>query len=131
MWPQVRDSRVLATLLVALIALTWLALLVWGRSPYGRFLSHEEVGQVDGVGDQYVAIVALFVAGWTLMTVAMMLPTSLPLVALFHSFVRKRPKQMQLVILLIAGYLSVWTLLETAACTKSWSESAGWRGTPG
>ena len=110
MWPQVRDSRVLATLLVALIALTWLALLVWGRSPYGRFLSHEEVGQVDGVGDQYVAIVALFVAGWTLMTVAMMLPTSLPLVALFHSFVRKRPKQMQLVILLIAGYLSVWTL---------------------
>lgn len=114
MWPRVSDSRVFTTLLVALVGLTWVALWVWGHSPYGRFLSHEEVGQVEGLGDRYVAIVALFVAAWTLMTVAMMLPTSLPLVALFHSFVRTRPDQLRLVALLVLGYLAVWTLFGAA-----------------
>jgi predicted metal-binding membrane protein len=95
---------------MGLIGLTWLSLWAWGSSPYARFLSHEEVGGAEGVGGGYVTVVALFVAAWTLMTIAMMLPTSLPLVALFHSFVRKRPSQVRLVILLIAGYLVVWTL---------------------
>jgi predicted metal-binding membrane protein len=110
MWPRVSDRRAFTALLVALIALAWLSLWAWGRSPYGRFLSHEEVGQVQGLGDEYVAVIVLFVAAWTLMTVAMMLPTSLPLVTLFHSFVRKRPNQLRLVALLVAGYLSVWIL---------------------
>jgi predicted metal-binding membrane protein len=110
MWPTVSDRRVFTALLVGLIALMWLSLWAWGSSPYARFLSHEEVGEVEGFGGGYLTVAALFVAAWTLMTVAMMLPTSLPLVALFHSFVRERPTQLQLVVLLIAGYLSVWTL---------------------
>jgi len=68
------------------------------------------LGEVGGFGDQYLVVVGLFVAAWTLMTVAMMLPTSLPLVTLFHAFVRKRPHQLRLVALLVAGYLGVWTL---------------------
>ena len=36
------DGRTYFLLLMAtLIALAWLALAVWGQSPYGRFLSHE------------------------------------------------------------------------------------------
>jgi predicted metal-binding membrane protein len=108
MWPRVSDARVFTTLFVGLIALTWLTLLAWGSSPYARFLSHEELGAVEGSG--YLTVAALFVAAWTVMTIAMMLPTSLPLVALFHSFVRKRPTQPRLVALLIVGYLVVWTL---------------------
>ena len=115
MWPRVSDSRVVATLLIALIGMTWVALLVWGHSPYGRFLSHEEVGEVEGFGGGFVAIVALFVAAWVLMTIAMMLPTSLPLVALFRSFVRRRPNHLRLVLLLIAGYLGVWALFGAVA----------------
>jgi predicted metal-binding membrane protein len=110
MWPRVSNPRVFTTLLVGLIALMWLSLIAWGSSPYARFLSHEEVGEVEGLSGGYAGVVALFVVAWTLMTIAMMLPTSLPLVALFHAFVRRRPTQMQLVVLLIAGYLSVWTL---------------------
>lgn len=98
------------TVMVGLVVLTWASLLAWGSSPYARFLGHEEIGAVDGFGGGYLAVVALFVAAWTLMTIAMMLPTSLPLVALFHSFVRRRPAQLRLVALLIAGYLGVWTL---------------------
>jgi predicted metal-binding membrane protein len=53
----------------------------------------------------------LFVLGWVLMTVATMLPTSLPLVALFGGVVRRRPGRARLLGLLVLGYLSVWTLL--------------------
>jgi predicted metal-binding membrane protein len=114
MWPRVNDRRILLGLLAALVALTWLALWLWGRSPHGRFLSHEEIGHAHG-SDSYVLLIALFVAAWTLMTVAMMLPTSLPLVALFHTFVRTRANQGRLVVLLLAGYLTVWTLFGLVA----------------
>jgi predicted metal-binding membrane protein len=106
----VSDRRPFYALLATLIALMWLSLWAWGRSPYGRFLSHEELGHVHGVGSRYDWIVLLFVAGWTLMITAMMLPTSLPLVALFHSFVRRRPEHLRLVGMVVAGYVAVWTL---------------------
>jgi predicted metal-binding membrane protein len=115
MWPRVRDQRALFGALGGLIALTWLSLWVWGRSPYGRFLSHEELEHVHGIGVQYDSTVLLFVAGWTLMIVAMMLPTSLSLVALFHSFVRKRPNQARLTASLIVGYIAIWATFGFAA----------------
>jgi predicted metal-binding membrane protein len=52
----------------------------------------------------------LFVVGWTLMTVAMMLPTSMPLVTLFRRLTRQRPDRLRLVILLVVGYLGIWVL---------------------
>ena len=109
MWPRVKDQRVFAVVLGGLILLAWLSLWTWQQSPYGRFLSHRENEGVHALGTHYAFLAVVFVAGWTLMTVAMMLPTSLPLVVLFHSFVRSRPRQLQLVSLLIAGYLAVWT----------------------
>ena len=109
MWPTVSDRRPFFAAFAGLIALMWLSLWLWGRSEHGRFLSHEELG-AGAVGESYTVLALLFVAGWTLMTVAMMLPTSLPLVALFHSFVRARPNRVRLTALLVAGYLSVWTL---------------------
>ncbi len=89
MWTAPRDghNRLFVALMVALIALAWLVLWVWGQSPYGRFLSHHSLEAVRGDG----TLVLVFVAGWTLMVVAMMLPTSLPLVALFRTLVRGRP----------------------------------------
>ena len=48
------------------------------------------------------------------MTVAMMLPTSLPLVALFYSFVRARPQRVRLTALLVLGYVGVWTFFGLA-----------------
>ena len=107
MWAAPRDDRRLfAAVLVALIALAWLALWVWGQSPYGRFLSHHSLEAVRG----NAALMLVFVAGWTLMVVAMMLPTSLPLVTLFRTLVRGRPDRARLTALLVGGYLAVWTL---------------------
>src|SRR5947209_4843045 len=115
MWPTVTDRRPFLAVLTGLIALMWVSLWFWGHSPYTRFLSHEELGTVHGVGLRYDSIILLFIAGWTLMIVAMMLPTSLPLVALFHAFVRERPDRARLTVLLIVGYLAVWTLFGVVA----------------
>jgi predicted metal-binding membrane protein len=110
------DRRLFAALLVALIALAWLALWIWGQSPYGRFLSHHNLDAVRG----NVALIPVFVAGWTLMVVAMMLPTSLPLVALFRTLVRGRPDRTRLTVLLIAGYLALWTLFGVVVYCGDW-----------
>ena len=108
MWAAT-DRRLFLALLGPLIVLAWVVLWVWGQSPYGRFLSHEALGEVElTLGWDSIVLVLAFVGGWTLMTVAMMLPTSLPLVTLFHTVVQQRPDRGRLVVLLIAGYLSTW-----------------------
>ena len=105
-WSLSPHDRVFALSLGGLIVLAWIALFVWGLSPYGSFLSHEGLG--DGaITDGYVVL--LFVAGWVLMTVAMMLPTSWPLLMLFNTMTRRRPDHRRLVALVIGGYLGVWT----------------------
>jgi predicted metal-binding membrane protein len=101
------DRRYFLLLLGGLSALAWLTLWFWGQSPYGRFLHHDALQTTD-LSAGVVMLIA--VVGWVVMVIAMMLPTSLPLVALFHRLTRQRPEQMSLVGLLIAGYLSVWTL---------------------
>jgi predicted metal-binding membrane protein len=134
MWGRRHDQRMFTALLAALITLAWLALWGWGQSPYGRFLSHDALRQVER-GDS--ALVLLFVAGWTLMVMAMMLPTSLPLITLFHTLTRRRSDQLRLVGLLIVGYLGVWTLfgmlvhlgdwlLHQALERSTWLEANAW-----
>lgn len=103
-------------LVAALIAMTWLVLGAWRLSPYGGFLSHGALGEIGfAISGEYLALLLVFVAGWTLMTVAMMLPTSLPLITLFRRLTRQRPDPLRLVVLLIAGYLGVWALFGALA----------------
>ena len=111
MWAAYDDRRPFLIVMAALIAITWLALWIWSISPYARFLGHEEIGDLGSAfGGQYLALLGVFVAGWTLMTIAMMLPTSLPLVMLFHRLTRQRSDRLRLVVSLIVGYLGVWVL---------------------
>jgi predicted metal-binding membrane protein len=98
------DRRWYRLSLGALIAAAWAALAAWGASPYVGLLNHA------GAADDGIPIPrsAAFLLGWTLMTVAMMLPSSLPLVNLFRRFVQHRADGAGLLGLLLAGYLSVW-----------------------
>jgi predicted metal-binding membrane protein len=111
------DRKFFSLLMGSLIALAWLALWVWGQSPYGRFLSHEYLGEASP-GESYLLLVS--VAGWILMSAAMMLPTSLPLVKLFHRLVHRHRDRTWLVALLIAGYLGVWTLFGVVIHLGDW-----------
>lgn len=92
-----------------LIALAWIALWMWGRSPYGRYLDHVDLGlaciAADGSGLEQAT---LYVGGYLLMTAAMMLPTTLPLVEIFRRMTRERPDRGVLVAVLLGGYLAVW-----------------------
>jgi predicted metal-binding membrane protein len=115
----VTEQRLFTALVGALVALAWLVLWVWGQSPYGRYLNHGQLGEVSIEGGVLV-LALVFVAGWTLMTVAMMLPSSLPLVTLFRTLVRQRPDRTWLVVLLIAGYLGIWTLFGVMIRIGDW-----------
>jgi predicted metal-binding membrane protein len=115
LWPTVRATKLLVALLAGLIGLAWLSLWLWKASPYGHYLGHQENEHVTGLSGNYAAVVLLFVAGWTLMTIAMMLPTSLPLVATFAAVVRARANRARLVTIVVLGYLAVWTVFAFVA----------------
>jgi predicted metal-binding membrane protein len=102
--------RPFVLLLSGLVGLSWLALAVWGQSPYGRYLNHHSLDQNQGGG----GLMLVFVLGWVVMLVAMMLPTSVPIVVMFHGLTQRRPDSARLVALLLVGYLSVWTLFGLA-----------------
>jgi predicted metal-binding membrane protein len=88
MMVRVENRKLFIGLLATLVALAWLSLWLWGESPYGRFLDHR---QLNAITNQDASLLVFFVVGWTLMVFAMMLPTSLPLIALFHTMTRRRP----------------------------------------
>jgi predicted metal-binding membrane protein len=119
----VSDRRPFTIILVALIILTWVVLWVWWQSPYGRFLYHGELGQIELFhqhGNEHLMLLLFFVVGWILMTIAMMLPTTLPLVTLFQTITSNRSDHTRLVIFLIIGYLSIWTLFGVIAHICVW-----------
>jgi predicted metal-binding membrane protein len=118
-----------------LTAAAWLALLLWDRSPYGRYLHHgnwTEIGFGASLCSALPAIgwalpAALYVGGWLLMTAAMMLPTTVPLLDRFDRLVGQRPDRRKLVALVIAGYLGIWLafgllahLLDAAVHAAAW-----------
>jgi predicted metal-binding membrane protein len=84
----------------------------------------------------------LFVCGWLLMTVAMMLPTSIPLLVIFHSICRARANPLLLTFLAVLGYLASWlgfgilayaasVAIASAAKSLSWIQSRPWTLTAG
>jgi len=104
-----RDRAILVGSLVALALVAWLSLFLWGASPYGQYLHHESIA-----GPLPLEI-SLFTLGWVLMIVAMMLPSSVPLVLVFAGVVGRRPHPGLLVSLLLAGYLAIWSLFGAGA----------------
>jgi len=92
--------------MASVVGVAWCALLIWDRSPYSRYLSHQRLGEIDA-GPLLLPII-LYLIGWTLMTVAMMLPTTLPLLEIFRRLTARRQDRSQLLTLVVAGYLGVW-----------------------
>lgn len=116
----VADRRAFLWLMGSLIALAWIALWIWERSPYGRYLDHDQLGSIDLYPSGIILAAGLYIAGWTLMTVAMMLPTTLPLLEIFRRLTAQRPDHKQLVTLVIVGYLTAWLGFGVAAHLGDW-----------
>src|SRR5262245_61307308 len=129
------DRRAFLGLMISLAGLAWCALWMWDRSPYGRYLKHEPLGGLDA-GSIMLAL-TLYLAGWVLMTVAMMLPTTLPLLEVFRRLTAPRQDRARLLTLVVAGYLGVWLgfgilahgtdwLLHEIVERSSWLEANAW-----
>jgi predicted metal-binding membrane protein len=116
------DRKAFLWSISSLVALTWLILWAWGRSPYGRYLGHGQLGEIarDSGAASLFLPATLYLVGWTLMTVAMMLPTTLPLLEIFRRLTVRRAERSQLLALLIIGYLSVWTGFGVVAHLTDW-----------
>jgi predicted metal-binding membrane protein len=110
------DERLYWLAIGTLIALAWVIAFVLGTSEYARYAGHSTLAEHVHAGASGAhalpgaLAVAAFVGGWTAMTVAMMLPTALPLITLFRVTVGRRPERAGLVARLIGGYLGVWAL---------------------
>lgn len=100
------DRRAFFSLMASLVIVAWCALWIWDRSPYSRYLGHSEIGAIGA--NSLVMPITLYLIGWILMTVAMMLPTALPLLEMFRRLSAQRPDRARLLTLVIAGYLAVW-----------------------
>jgi len=106
-----------------LIALSWLTLAIWTQSPYGRYLDHGEWLQSGFAaslcrvlpGGSVLLPALLYVIGWVVMLVAMMLPTVLPLLAIFAGITAGRADRGWLLTLVILGYLSIWSAFGISA----------------
>lgn len=94
-----RDTLFLPTLL-AIAALAWLALVYWNAAFHGHAAVATRISALSRT--------ATLLSGWALMTVAMMLPASVPLFARFRRVTRR--DGVGLVVALIAGYLLAWLL---------------------
>jgi predicted metal-binding membrane protein len=119
-WPD----AILIGILAVLVLLAWYSLWLWGRSPYGHLLLHGPQ-HLPTMAQNPWLLAGVFIAGWTLMTVAMMLPTSVPLILLFHRIVRDRAGAGWLLLLLVFGYLGVWLVCGVLLQLVNWSLHAG------
>lgn len=107
-WPRVHDTRIVAAVIGSPAAVAWCMLWFGRDSAWGHALLHSQHALRMGISQPVLA--GMFVLSWTLMTVAMMLPTSSPLILLFHRMVAARQPAHWLVVVLVAGYLVVWAL---------------------
>lgn len=115
--------RSFAVMTGGLISLAWVVLYLWGQSPYGRYLDHGGWGDISLAGSfcrvvpggNVVVPILLYAGGWLLMSGAMMLPTTLPLLQRFRLLIAGRSNRLTLLGLLISGYLFVWMAFGIAA----------------
>jgi predicted metal-binding membrane protein len=116
MWRAQSDGRLLALTLAGLCVLAWAALLFSDVTPLGARFDHTRLHDLElRPSATLFASAGLFVGGWSLMTVAMMLPTSLPLVLLFSKITGQRANRTVLIGLLLLGYVAAWTAFGAAA----------------
>ena len=120
-----RDRTVLVAIVATLAATAWLVLWLWDASPYRRYLHHDAP---TGLGTLLELV--LFVVGWLLMIVAMMLPTVIPLLATFRALVGGRNQPGLLVGMVIVGYVVTWTVFGLVAWVGDRAVHAAVEATP-
>jgi predicted metal-binding membrane protein len=116
-------QRLFAGTIIGISALVWLALWLWALSPYARYLDHGDwtkIGTAGAIctaspGSSFVFPALLYVGGWLLMLIAMMLPTALPMFEVYRHATVGRADQTRLLTAVIVGYLTAWCVFGSLA----------------
>ncbi len=103
---RARERQRVSALACVASALAWLILLLFGHSPALHYL-HQAYAEPPLYGS-YLFGGFMFVGGWTIMTIAMMLPSSIPLIGIFSRIAQDRADRSLLTALVVLGYLAVW-----------------------
>src|SRR5712692_402045 len=131
-------SLALSGSIVLLAAAAWLALWTMGGSAHAAMHGHHHHAGMTGAGVTPAPVMFLFfVSSWTVMTIAMMLPTSLPVLTTFHVVAGTRRDRPLLIGLVVVGYLFAWALfgagvhvaqvgLQRVAAASTWVEQRAW-----
>jgi len=102
-----RENLLPGLVLIALAAAGW-AYVAYQAATMGSMGSVVGGMAMGGIGGA-----ALFLSGWTVMMVAMMIPATLPLILLYRHLARKRlsPGHARIgTVLLLVGYVAVWAM---------------------
>jgi len=107
-----RHERFVYPVLAAMVVTAWIGLAVSDGAHLAHGLGAAGSGHADhGVPARTLQGLQplLFVGSWVLMTIAMMMPSTLPVVDVFRRLTRMRADRIALVALLLVGYLAAWT----------------------
>ena len=102
------DPVILATVVAA-----WALMLGLIALDRAELISHDAV--LTGAGDALPLTIVVFVGTWQLMTAAMMLPTSLPMLRAFAVPARAQAHPRATMVAFLAGYFAIWTLFAVFA----------------
>jgi predicted metal-binding membrane protein len=131
-------------LVAALSIAAWGTLAGWSASPYARYLDHGGWGEPGLLAalcrslpqGEFAILALLYPLAWLLMITAMMLPTTLPLLAIFSRMTASRPDADALLARVGLGYAVAWlgfgllahgldSLLHLAAANSGWLVGRG------
>jgi predicted metal-binding membrane protein len=92
---------------LTLIIASWVLMVLLMTGDHTHHLSHDSV--LAGRTVPAVSTLLLFLAAWQVMTGAMMLPSSLPLIQMFTGISRKQDRPRLVMAVFIGAYFAVWT----------------------
>ena len=136
--PRVNGRTLLVASVLAVAGGAWLGLWLLGQPFHSSLHGHGQHHHHSAASANLQApAMLLFVFGWTMMTMAMMLPTTLPLLMVFRKITSEKVDKAILVTLLAGGYVFAWTVfgllvylakagLERLAALSPWLNEHSW-----
>lgn len=115
---QVRSARRIPTAVPVAIVLAWLAAVLADLTGAAERMQHDGLAHS---GLPLWAATAVFLLSWQVMVVAMMLPSTVPLVRLFAGVSANAPRPGRQIAALLGGYAAVWSAFGVVAF---WSDLA-------
>jgi predicted metal-binding membrane protein len=98
---------------LAIVGVSWLLMTLLMTGDHTHLLAHDAV--LSGHVLPPLSTVVLFLAAWQVMTGAMMLPSSLPLIRLFTGASRNQEHPRLVLAFFVGAYFAVWTGFAFAA----------------